>query len=115
MIIFTRENVKGKKVYARIYIRDDSISMRYFFSNVTKHGDYIDKAIDYIKEPFINEHGKCNHCRGEVCKFRKCYNIGGTDYEKCNGVTFEFFKPNVDKLEEYIKLFGVFYPTKKHM
>lgn len=115
MLIFVKENVKSKKVYVRIYIRENSISLRYFMSNITKHSDYIANAPDFIKCSFTNEHGKCNHCRGEVCKFRKCYKIGDTDYEKCNGVTFEFFQPSVDRLDEYIKLFNEFYPIRKRI
>ena len=33
--------------------------------------------------------------------------------EKCNGITFEFHQPNVDKLKDYLQLFKEFYPRGK--
>jgi len=33
--------------------------------------------------------------------------------EKCNGVTFEFRDPCVEKLKDYIDLFTEFYPAKR--
>ena len=45
--------------------------------------------------------------------FRKTYTLDGRRIEKCNGITFEFFDPNVQKLNDYISLFIEFYPKKR--
>lgn len=108
MIIYRKEGVKSKNVYARIYIRDDSICLRLFFNNVTKHNEYIGNAPDYIKNVFIGDYGTCKHCKGDNCKFRKDYEIDNVKYEKCNGTTFEFYEPTIERLSEYIELFKEF-------
>ncbi len=113
MLIFRKANVKSKKVVARIYIRDDSIVLRLFFNNVTKHSEYIDATPEYIKSVFVGEYGSCNHCKGDNCKFRKDYEINGIKYEKCNGTTFRFNEPSVENLHDYLKLFREFYPVKR--
>lgn len=113
MLVFTKENVSSKKAYARIYIRDDSIVLRLFLNNVTAHSGYIVNAPDFIRESFTGSHGSCQHCKGDDCRFRKDYVIADVTYEKCNGVTFEFFNPELKNLEEYIGLFTEFYPVKK--
>lgn len=122
MIIYSQTGVKSKKVIARIYIRDNetiihggkefnftnSIVLRLFFSNIDKHSSYIENAPSYIKEPFTNQHGICNHCK-EVCSFRKTYTLGGKKIEKCSGVAFEFHNPKIEYLEDYINLLKEFY------
>ena len=108
MLIYRKSQVKSKNVYARIYIRDNSICLRLFFNNVTKHSDYIKNTPDYIRNVFVGDYGKCKHCKGDNCKFRKDYEIDGVKYEKCNGTTFEFYEPTIEKLPAYIELFRVF-------
>lgn len=112
MLIFRKANIKSKNVVARIYIRDDSIVLRLFLNKVTKHAPYISAAPDHIKNVFIGEYGNCKHCKGDNCKFRKDYEIGGAVIEKCNGTTFEFPKPTVAYLSDYISLFQEFYPPR---
>lgn len=111
MIIYTKENVKSRKVAARIYIRENDIVLRMFFNNVSKHSEYIVNTPDYIKNVFIGSYGKCRHCK-DSCKFRKVYSIDGINYEKCNGKTFEFYKPNISKISQYTELFKQFYRPK---
>jgi hypothetical protein len=116
MIIYSKTGVKSKKVTARIYIRDKGLVLRLFFSNIDKHRDYIVKAPKYIKEVFTGDHGRCNHCRDdkeEICKFRKIYTIEDSVIEKCSGVTFEFWNPDLEKLPDYMNLMREFYPMPK--
>jgi hypothetical protein len=116
MLIYRRSGVKSEKVYARIYIRDQSIVLRLFLNDIDKHRKYIEGLPAYIKEVFTGDHGKCNHDRDdkeEVCKFRKSYTLEGHLIEKCNGVVFEFHQPDVQKLPDYINLFTEFYPNRK--
>ena len=108
MLIYRKSGVKSKNVYARIYIRDNSICLRLFFNNVTKHSGYIENTPDFIKTVFIGDYGMCKHCKGDNCKFRKDYEISGIKYEKCNGYTFEFHEPTMEKLPAYIDLFKTF-------
>lgn len=82
-------------------------------NGVTKHADYIEKAPDFIRTVFTGEYGKCGHCKGDSCKFRKDYEISGVKYEKCNGLTFEFHNPLAEKLPEYINLFKEFFAFKR--
>lgn len=116
MIIYRRQNVKSKKVYARIYIKDSEIVLRMYFSDIDKHRQFIEASPSHIKEGFAGDHGKCTHCHNEKdgkCKFRKSYTIDGQFIEKCNGVTFEFEQPSTDKLADYIDLFTEFYLRRR--
>jgi hypothetical protein len=116
MIIYSKIGVKSKQVVARIYIRENSIVLRLFLNKIDKHREYIENAQDFIKEAFIGKHGACNHCRndkGGICKFRKTYTLENNYIEKCNGITFEFLEPSLEKLPEYVGLLREFYPVKK--
>jgi hypothetical protein len=116
MIIYRKSGVKSDKVYARIYLRDTSIVLRLFLNDIGKHHDFIEKAPDYIKEVFVNDYGKCQHCKNERegrCQFRKAYTIDNRIIEKCSGYTFEFHEPNIQKIDDYISLFTEFFPKKK--
>lgn len=113
MLIYRKAGVRAKTVYARVYIREKEICLRLFLSNVTKHSEYIANAPEFINTVFTGEYGSCRHCRGDNCKFRKDYEIGGVRYEKCNGVTFEFRKPTLERLPEYMDLFNEFFNKRK--
>jgi hypothetical protein len=116
MLIYSKTGQKSKKVTARIYIRDNSIVLRLFLNDIDSHREYVEKAPDYIQEPFINSFGRCNHCRDNkesFCKFRKTYTLKDQFIEKCNGITFEFWNPSIDKISEYIGLLTEFYPVKR--
>lgn len=85
MMIYTKSGAKSKKVYARIYIRDDSVVLRLFFSDIDQHRAYIERAPLHIKDVFAGEHGACQHCRSEEgggCRFRKTYSLDGQRIEK---------------------------------
>ncbi len=116
MVIYTKAGVKSKIVYARIYIRDTDIVLRLFLSNIDKHHEFIEKAPAHIKEVFVGEYANCRHDRDDgdgKCQFRKTYTIDDRLIEKCNGLTFEFHRPNVELLNDYIALFTEFFPQKK--
>lgn len=116
MIIYSKSGVKSKQVAARIYIRENSIVLRLFLNKIDNHREYIETANGFIKEAFTNDYGKCNHChndKGGICKFRKSYTLEDRLIEKCNGITFEFWEPNLEKLPEYINLLKEFYPVKR--
>ena len=116
MIIYTKSGVKSKKSYARIYIRDDDLILRMYFSNVDKQRQVIEQAPDYIQTAFIGDYGTCKHChnmKNDSCRHQKGYTLHGKRHELCDGFAFWFFEPNVVKLPEYVKLFLAFYPEKK--
>ena len=116
MIIYTKTNVKSKKVFARIYIRENSIVLRLYFSKIDAHHEFIKNAPEHIKEVFMGDYGNCPRCHNDkkgVCKFRKTYTIYNQLKEKCNGKTFEFYNPSIDKLPDYMELFSEFYSLKK--
>lgn len=113
MLIFRKAGVKSKNVAARIYIRDDSIVLRMFFNNVTKHADYISNSPGFIKIAFTGDYGTCKHCKGDNCRFRKDYEIDGVKFEKCNGTTFEFCNPKIENIPDYIALFKEFYLARR--
>lgn len=117
MLIYTKVGIKSKQVVARIYIRENGIVLRLFLNKIDKHRVYIENAKPFIKETFTGEHGKCNHCRDDgkgLCKFRKTYTLEDKYIEKCNGFTFEFHEPDMDKLPDYIDLLKEFYPVRHH-
>ena len=116
MLIYTRSGVKSKKVYARIYMRDQSIVLRLFLNEIDKHRIFIEDSPSHIKEVFTGPHADCQHCHNDrdgICKFRKSYTLQDRLIEKCNGITFEFHNPSIQKLPEYIALFTEFYPKMK--
>lgn len=116
MIIYSKLGVKSKKVAARIYIREKNIVLRLFLNGLEKHREYMEDSPAYIKDIFIGEHADCKHCHNDKdgkCKFRKTYTLDNKYYEKCNGITFEFPEPDLDKLPGYIGLLKEFYPGRK--
>lgn len=113
MLIFRKTGVRSKKVVARIYIREKSVAWRLFCSDVTKHADCIAAAPEHIRTVFMGESGNCKHCRGDVCRFQKCYEIEGRRIEKCNGEVFTFSDVSVEKIPDYIGLFKEFYVPKR--
>lgn len=116
MIIYAKLGVKNKQVAARIYIRENAIVLRLYLNQIDKHRVYIENAPNFIKDVFTGEHGMCNHCHNEkegLCKFRKTYTIDHIFIEKCNGITFEFWQPDLEKLPEYMGLLREFYLAKK--
>jgi len=118
MIIYAKTGVKAKKVAARVFIRKDCIVLRLYFTNIDKHRAYIENAAPNIKEVFTGERGDCSHCEGGhrkdgFCKFRKTYSIDGQDYEKCNGIVFKFWWPDLEKLPDYMGLLKEFYAAKR--
>lgn len=116
MIIYSKTGMKSKQVAARIYMRESGIILRLFLNKIDKHRAYIENSKSFIKEVFTGRHADCKHChndKGGVCKFRKEYTIDDRHYEKCNGITFEFSDPNLEKLPDYIDLLNEFYRVKK--
>ena len=112
MIIYSKSGIKSKKIIARIYIKDDCIILRLYLNKIDKHRNYIENTPEHIKSVFINDNGRCDHCHNEnngKCKFRKAYTLDGKFIEKCNGKTFEFHHPNIEKLEDYLELLSEFY------
>ena len=115
MIIYSKIGVKSKQVAARIYIKENSIVLRLFLNNIDEHREYIENSQNFIKEVFTGEHGNCHHCHNDkngTCRFRKTYTLENKYIEKCNGITFEFLEPSLEKLPEYIRLLKEFYPIK---
>lgn len=116
MIIYSKNGVKSKQVAARIYIRENCIILRLFLNKIDTHREYIENTQPFIKEVFTGEHGNCHHChndKGGICKFRKTYTLDNNFIEKCNGITFEFWEPNLEKLPAYMNLLKEFYPIRK--
>ncbi len=117
MIIYTKAGVKSKKSYARLYLRENALILRMYFSNVDKQRQAIEEAPGYIQHAFTGDYGSCGHCHNMKedgsCSHRKSYTIHGKGYEMCDGFAFWFFEPDLARLLEYIRLFLAFYPQKK--
>ena len=116
MLIYHKLGVKAKKVVARIYMRDNGIVLRMYFSGINKHHTYIEKSPPHIKGVFTGIHGNCGVCGNEhdsSCKHRKTYTIDDNTYVKCDGAVFEFSNPTIDKLPDYMNLLSDFYPSIK--
>ena len=126
MIIYSQNNVKAKKIIARIYIRDkgiriwggknhkwdNEIVLRLFFTNIDKHMNYIETAPSHIKLPFINNEKLCKKCEEKQCHNKKIYTVNGKIIEKC-GYVFEFKNPKVENVMDYIDILKEFYVNKK--
>jgi len=116
MLIYRKLGIKAKKVPARIYLRDNGIALRLFFSGVDKHRTHIESSPFHIKDVFTSTHGNCGHCdieREGNCKHRKTYAIDSTVYEKCDGEVFVFLQPNLEKLSDYLMLLDEFNSPQK--
>jgi hypothetical protein len=90
--------------------------LRLFLNAIDKHRAYIEKAPSHIKEAFVGEAGNCQHCHNEKagkCRFRKTYTLDDRLIEKCNGITFEFHHPSIERIPDYIALFTEFFPNRK--
>ncbi len=115
MMIYRKTGAKSQSVAARIYIRDDGVSLRLFLNGVNKHRAFMENASAHVLEPFLNDHGRCNHChnqRTDGCRFRKSYTLFGQSIDKCNGITFEYRAPQAEHLDEYMALLAEFYPRR---
>jgi hypothetical protein len=116
MIIYTKLGVKSKRVSARIYIREDCIVLRLFLNDIDNHREFLESAPAYIKDVFVGEQGICKHDREDEdgkCRFQKTYTLDGRQIEKCNGITFEFHDPSIQRLPDYLALLTEFYPRKR--
>jgi hypothetical protein len=72
--------------------------------------EFLDKPV------FVGDYANCKHCHNErkgACHFRKIYTIDDRLIEKCNGNTFEFYNPCLDRMGDYMTLFQEFYPNRK--
>ena len=116
MLIYRKLGIKSKKVPARIYLRDDGIALRLFFSSIDRHRSYIENTPLHIKSVFTGTYGNCGHCGHEHCgncMHRKTYTIDDIVYQKCDGAVFEFWQPQTENLPSYMELLAEFYPIKK--
>ncbi len=114
MIVYVKKDVKSRKSYARIYIRDSDIVVRLYFSNIDRYREKIESAPAFVRGAFAGDFPRCEHCHGKSeCIHQKRYTIHDTLYEVCDGRTFWFFRPDAQQLPDLTRLFSVFYPPKK--
>lgn len=116
MVLYRRVGVKSETVYARLYLRESDVVLRLFLNQIDKHRTFIENAPEHIKSVFTGTRGDCERChndKGGVCKFRKSYTLENRLIEKCNGIVFEFFEPDVSKLGDYLDLFNEFFPNRR--
>lgn len=110
-----KPNVKAKTYIAKIFFGGITISLRLYFRNIDKHAKHIENASIHVKEPFINDEGRCGYCSvgGCVkpdgsCSHRKTYIIDGITYEKCDGKVFYFHNFNIEVCLIIYRLLQIF-------
>jgi hypothetical protein len=111
MITFRKKNLKNPKNAARIYLRENGIVLRFFLSDIDAHREYIERAPNIIREPFVNDFGNCRHCHNEnngACNFRRSWTLFGIRHEKCSDSTIQYFSPSIEHVGEYMDLFREF-------
>ncbi len=114
MAVWAKTGAKSKKVAARVFIRESGIVLRLFLNQVDKHRAYLETAPAHIRAVFTGAQGDCScQPKKENCRMRKSYVIDGRRYEKCSGVVFEFERPTVEKLPDYMALLREFYPGRE--
>ena len=118
MIIYGKTGTKSRTVRARIYIREDGITMRFYFSDINKHRYYIESAPAHIKAVFAFDGGDCRIAGGQEtcvkgCKSMKVYTINEQKYIKCCHNVGYFQEPTVERLPDYLAVYSAFYPTRK--
>lgn len=111
MIIYTKAGVKSKKSYARIYLRDNDLILRMYFSNVNSQKQAIEQAPDYIQHAFTGNYGACKHCHNMkedgTCSHRKAirFTINNTNF-----VMVLPFGSSLPTLQEYRNTSSCFLP-----
>ncbi|MCL2204101.1 MAG: hypothetical protein FWB88_09220 [Defluviitaleaceae bacterium] len=112
MIIYGKTGTKSRPCIARIYINNEDISLRLFFTNINKHSAYIENAPEHIKAIFFGGHD-CP-CRPDCPhKGQKIYTIDDKTYHKCCHADFRIVTPKIEELSDYMGLLAKFYPVKK--
>ena len=112
MMIYGKTGTKSRPCVARIYINNDGISLRLYFTNINKHRVYIENAPEHIKTIFYGGHD-CP-CRPDCPhKGRKLYTIDDKNYQKCAHADFRVATPKIEDLPNYIDLLIEFNPVKK--
>ena len=111
MIIYGKTGTKSRPCIARIYIHNNYISLRLYFSNISKHRVYIENTPEHIKTIFYG--GQDCPCRSNCPhKGQKIYTIDGKNYQKCCHADFRVTTPKIELLSDYLDLLAEFYPTK---
>jgi len=111
MIIYGKAGTKSRPCAARIYINNEGISLRLFFTNINKHRVYIENAPEHIKAIFYGGHD-CP-CRPDCPhKGQKVYTIDDKNYQKCCHADFRVAMPKIEELPDYMGLLAEFYPIK---
>ena len=115
-IIYGKTSVKSRPCAARIYMRDDHITLRLFLNRIDAHRSYVENTPAYIKGVFTSEHGNCTGCSfvDGKCKYKytKTYTIDDRLFHKCVSQTFIFPNPSVENLPDYAGLLAEFFPSK---
>jgi len=112
MIIYGKTGTKSRPCIARIYIHDDGISLRLFFTNINKHRSYIENSPEHIKSIFYG--GQDCPCRPDCPhKGQKIYTISEKEYHKCAHADFRIATPTIRDVSDYMELLLEFYPAKK--
>ena len=75
MIVYGKTGTKSRPVAARIYIKDNCITLRLFLNKIDAHRQYIENAPAHIKESFIFADGDCTSCNSSCTP--KTYTIDG--------------------------------------
>ena len=120
-IEYSKADLKTKRFVARIYFRDSGIALRLYFTDIDRHSAITESATPFIKDPFINEVGRCKHCDQQGggigkkgrCSFKKSYTLDQILHEKCAGENYYFSEYSLESIPQYMALLGTFYPPKR--
>lgn len=116
MIIYGKTGIKSRPCAARIYIKENDITLRLFLNKIDAHRQYIENAPAFIKDVFTSENESCTGCsfKDGKCKYKytKTFTIDERLINKCDAKAFIFANPSVEKLPDYMGLLTEFYPPK---
>ncbi len=112
LVAYAKGRPGSERQVARVYLRDDGITLRLYLSDLDKHRAYLERASEAILAPFLAGFGDCVHCHNQrpdgTCKFRKSYTLFGYLTDKCNGLTFEYRTPAEADIPSYLALLAEF-------
>lgn len=63
----------------------------------------IENSPSFIKDSFTNDFGNCNFYH-DNCRHRKTYVIDNKEYNKCDGIIYEFFNLEDIAIPYYLEL-----------
>jgi hypothetical protein len=92
----------NKYSYHFCQLEQEVFQLRLKLNNVRAYTDFLESCPERVQETFL-QNPPCLRCR-EVCPMRVEYTFRGTHHESCICGVFQFHFPQVEEIDDYLKL-----------